>query len=141
MYNDLTELDPDQPAGHDPQLTEPQLTEPPSGEAAASLLRQVRRQCVQKYLEHSLAQRNALRAGFGAINADLMAVVQPIAELLQRALSNPSFTIDGTQKMMPVLDTYHRLTRMIERFGQLDVRIAAEGRNRKQSRRAVKRPR
>ena len=82
-----------------------------------------------------------MRAGFGAINADLMAVVQPIAELLQRALSNPSLTIDGTQKMMPVLDTYHRLTRMIERFGQLDVRIAAEGRNRKQSRRAVKRPR
>ena len=60
MYNDLTELAPDQFAGQEPQLTErqltePQLTEPPSGEAAASPLRQVRRQCVQKYLEHSLA--------------------------------------------------------------------------------------
>ena len=136
MYDDVTELAPDQPLGQ-----EPELTEPLSGEETAALMRQARQQCVQNYLQHSLAQRNPLRAGFGAINADLMAVAQPIADLLKRVLSSPALSIDGAQKMMPVLETYHRITRMIERFGQLDVRIAAEGRNRKQSRRAVNKPR
>ena len=70
-----------------------------------------------------------------------MAVAQPIADLLKRGLSSPCAEHRRTQKMMPVLETYHRITRMIERFGQLDVRIAAEGRNRKQSRRAVNKPR
>ena len=96
---------------------------------------------MQKYLEHSLARKDPLRAGFGVINADLMAVTQPIADLLTRGLSSPAITIDGVQKMMPVLDTYHNLTCMIERFGQLDVRIATERKNQKRLRRLADKPR
>jgi len=136
MYHDLTE-----PAADEPLAQEPQPAEIPSGDLVAAQIRQARQQCVQKYLAHSLAHKDPLRAGFGAINADLMAVAQPIAELLKRGLSSPALTIDGAQKMMPVLDTYHRLTRMIERFGQLDVRIAAERKNRKQLCRAADKPR
>ncbi len=136
MYNNQTEIDPDQSLSQEPPLAETSGTELP-----ASQFQQARRQCVQNYLAHSLAQRDPLRAGFGAINADLMAVAQPIADLLKRGLSSPTLTIDSAQKMMPVLDTYHRLARLMERFGQLDVRIASERKNRKRLRPAAAKPR
>jgi len=135
MPHNVTELDPDQSLSQESQAAEMPNERPVAGE-----ILQARRQCVQKYLTHSLAQNDPLRAGFGAINADLMAVAQPIADVLKRGLSGPSLTIDGAQKMMPLLDAYHRLTRMIERFGQLDVRIA-ERKKRRPLRRAADKPR
>jgi hypothetical protein len=50
-------------------------------------------------------------------------------------------TIDGVQKMLPALDTYHRLTRLIERFGHLDMCIATQRRNRKRLNLAAEKPR
>ena len=136
MSDELMEHELDQSLGQ-----EPQAADIVSEERLVQQSQRARRECVQKYLEHSLTQKDPLRAGFGAINADLMAVAQPIADLLKRGLSSPSLTIDSAQKLMPVMDTYYRLTRMIERFGQLDVRIASERRNRKELRQATPKPR
>ena len=124
-----------------PLCQEAQVAEVPSEERATSQLQEARRLCVQKYLEHSLARKDPVRAGFGVINADLMAVELSLADLLKRGLSNPALSIDGVQKMLPALETYHHLTRMIERFGQMDVRIAAEHKNLKQLHMAAEKPR
>ena len=67
--------------------------------------------------------KDAVRAGFGVINAGLMAVTVPFAEVLEKYLRKPSLSINNVQKILPALDTYHRLTRLIERFGQLDAQI------------------
>ncbi len=107
----------------------PQPRETPPAAALAVQTQQARRQCVNRYLAQSLAKKDRSRAALAVINADLMAVALPIADVFARGLANPALTIDGVQKMLPVLDTYHNLTRMIERFGQLDARIAAAHKN------------
>jgi hypothetical protein len=136
MDQDLTPPDSDQSL-----CQEPPIAGTPSKELEDSQSQQARQQCVQNYLQHSLGQKDPMRAGFGVINADLMAVNLPLADLLKRRLSNPSLSIDDVQKMLPALETYHHLTRMIERFGQMDARIAAERRNRKRSHLAAEKPR
>lgn len=136
MHPELMEPDSDQVP---PQET--QVAETSTEELAASQLQQMRRQCLQKYLKHALAQKDAVRAGLGVVNAELMAVTLPLADVLKQGLSNPLLTIDGVQKMLPALDTYHRLTRLIERLGQLDVRIATQRKNRKRLGLASEKPR
>ena len=126
MDQELMERESNQPL---PPAT--QVAETPSEELEASQLQQARRRCIEKYLKHALAQNDAVRAGLGVVNAELMAVTLPLADVLKQNLSSPLLTIDGLQKTLPALDTYHRLTRLIERFGQLDVRIATRRQNRK----------
>ncbi len=130
-----------EPVSEEPLPQKTQVAEAPTAELPAAELQQARRQCLQKYLKHALAQNDAMRAGLGVVNAVLMEVTLPLADVLKQGLSNPALTIDGVQKMLPALDTYHRLTRMIERFGQLDVRIATQRRNRKRLNLAVEKPR
>ncbi len=119
---------------------EPSPGETPSEKLTASQLQLARRQCVQKYLAHSLAKKDPLRAAFGSINADLMTVELPLADLLTRAFSDPSLSIDSMQKMLPTLAAFHNLTRQIERFAQVDVRIT-ESKKRKRLAVEVEKPR
>jgi hypothetical protein len=60
--------------------------------------------------------------------------------MLKKNLTKPSFSVENVQKMLPALDTYHRLTRLIERFGQLDVRIAATRRGKEKSASPAEKP-
>jgi hypothetical protein len=119
MYQDLEKTQ----AG-EPPMVEAQTPEAADHEPLSAQVREARLQCVQQYLMSVVSQKDAVRAGFGVINAGLMAVTVPFAEVLEKYLRKPSLSIDNVQKILPTLDTYHRLTRLIERFGQLDARIA-----------------
>ena len=107
-----------------PQHPKSQASAKPTKRPGAAAAPPTRQQCLQKYREHVLSLHDPERAGFGAVNAELMAVTCHLADVLTRGFAVPPPSIDGMQKMLPVLDTCHRLARQIERFGQLDLRIA-----------------
>jgi len=57
------------------------------------------------------------------ITAHPMAILSAMVAALSSYYPD-SLDVDNIQKMLPALDMYYRLNRMIERFGQLDVRFA-----------------
>jgi hypothetical protein len=126
MHEDLTKPDA-------AQLAETPKAETSTDERAGLQLREARQRCLQNCLQDALARRSPVRAALGMINAHLMTVTVPLADVLKQGLSAPSLNLDGVAKMLPALDTYQRLTRSIERFGQLDLRMTAQARSKPSS--------
>jgi hypothetical protein len=78
---------------------------------------------VRDFLIASLANPDPLRANLGSISSGLMRISQSLEEGIQRALGNGHVSIEQLQKVLSPIDTYLRVTRQIDRFGQLDMRV------------------
>jgi len=73
----------------------------------------------------SLTCGNPLVANVGVVNAKLMLYAKRYGDLLDGALQQSAETLTDLDDMVPRIDGYLRITKLIERFSMLQVKFKA----------------
>jgi hypothetical protein len=103
-------------AGTDPQNP----GEPAPGESGDRRLERVR-----DYLHESLAKADALAANLGAATSDLMLYSYRLHEAIAAEMAEAPLSLEQLEHLRPAVDAYLRITRQIDRFAHLDLRLSA----------------
>lgn len=84
---------------------------------------QLREQRINDYLNASLAKADAFEANVGVVNADLMRLARRLEQVLADVLDEPVETLGEIVEVMPGIDSYLRVTKQIDRFSQLSIKL------------------
>jgi hypothetical protein len=79
---------------------------------------------IDEYEVSSLHTEDHLEANLGSINAALMRISVSMQEAMERTISPGAMTTERLQKLVPIIETLLRVTRQIDRFAQLERRLA-----------------
>jgi hypothetical protein len=94
----------------------------PGGTSRRSAMMAARQQRVDEYEENGLRSPDAMDACLAAVQADLMRVSFKLGPALEQALATPPINGESLRDIAAPLDMYLRVTRQIDRIGQLDLR-------------------
>jgi hypothetical protein len=93
----------------------------PAQESAASL----RNRRIDDLQLEALAKEDALEANLGAANGGLLRTGFRLEEALEGAMANSADLLSEMERLAPLLDCYLKVMRQVDRFAQLDQRLAA----------------
>ena len=79
---------------------------------------------VRDFQASSLAKDDPLEANLGSINSGLMRVALLMDEAIEEAIPCGPRMIESVKRMLPEIESYLKITRQVDRFAQLEVRIA-----------------
>jgi hypothetical protein len=79
---------------------------------------------IRDFLDEALAKDNALEANLGAINSDLMVMAYQLRDAIDDALAEGSGALDDFRNLVPALGSYLGIIKQIDRFAQLELRVA-----------------
>ena len=95
------------------------------GQNARSDRAAVRLQRMTDYLEESLAKSNPLEASLGGVIFDLLLMARRLMQEFNGFLNSRSDSSEELELVQPSLDQYLRITKQIDRFTQLVVKLGA----------------
>lgn len=85
----------------------------------------VRTRRLAEYMASSLTEDDPLAANLGAVNGDLMLLAYRMRQALDGLFDEPPESVQELQAAMPGLEGYLKVTKQIDRFSQLAVKLAA----------------
>ena len=91
------------------------------------ITREIRLGRALDYQSDALRKDDPLEACIGGLNAGLIRVACYLEDAVEQSLAKEPATIEKIRQLGPALDAYMRLTRQVERFAQVEARLA-EGR-------------
>lgn len=92
--------------------------EPPACDAE-----NIRQQRIVDYVTESLAKNDLLEANLGAVNGDLMLIAYRLQAVLGDVLQRPPESLVELSELMPAIDGYLRVTKQVERYSQLALKM------------------
>lgn len=84
---------------------------------------------LRDYLRESLLQASATVAALASVNHGMIQIARKLEAALRDALSEEPLTLEQASAIEPMLNTYLRMTREIERYAQTQMRAAAPREN------------
>jgi hypothetical protein len=87
---------------------------------------EVRRQKITDYVGESLKKSDLLEANLGAVNGDLMSLASRFRGALEEVLERSPESLAEMAEFMPTIDVYLRVTKQVERYSQLALKLKRE---------------
>jgi hypothetical protein len=84
---------------------------------------------LRDYLRESLLQASATVAALASVNHGMFQIARKLEAAIRDALSEEPLTLEQTSEIQPMLNTYLRMVREIERYAQTQMRAAAPREN------------
>lgn len=85
----------------------------------------VRTRRLAEYMASSLAKDDPLAANLGAVHGDLMLLEYRMRQALDGLFDTPPESLQELQAAMPGVEGYLKVTKQIDRFAQLAMKLAA----------------
>jgi hypothetical protein len=108
-------------APEDAASSQPSTIEP--ADPAVESVGHMRKDRLQDLLQQALRTESPLEANLGAVKVDLFEMTMQLKKFLAKAFPNQPENWDEFGQMMQGYDNYLKLTKQIDRFTQLDIKL------------------